>query len=160
MRKPTTLLCKSQKEFIELSEVTKYVLGAGKNKSIIKDGNKKYEVDVSAFEIINDNCKNFGSTLEGRVVAAYEKTKISYKTPIILSEMLRLVVFPTTNCKSDDCMWFFLRSIENYEKTENGNTRVYFKDRTCEEFNVTYFTFNGQFMKALQVFINFFDKAV
>ena len=109
-------------EIEEITTNTNYIIEICKNTSIICSGNMKYKINKSAKNIIDENCKNFGSTLKGRIDSAKSKTNFKYKTPIILSEQLKLVLFPIGNYENAQNAWFSLKTIANYRSIKNGKT--------------------------------------
>ena len=68
--------------------------------SIVYDYEGKHLIKLSTGKLIEDNCKNYGSSFKGRKDGTKALTGIRYKTPIIISELNRIIFFPTTSTLS------------------------------------------------------------
>ena len=145
-------------EIEEITTNTNYIIEIYKNTSIICSGNMKYKINKSAKNIIDENCKNFGSTLKGRIDSAKSKTNFKYKTPIILSEQLKLVLFPIGNYENAQNAWFSLKTIANYRSIKNGKTEVRFTNGLVEEFDFSYYRFKNQYIKAMSLYMKYYDR--
>ena len=87
---------------------------------------------------MDDSCKYFGSTYEGRKNGSKEILGAEYKVPIIVEDSNNLIVFPTTSPFSDDCVWISLKRVKNifilfclsffclYFKIDSFNTKILF----------------------------------
>lgn len=70
--------------------------------------NKVINFCKSPKDIINYNCKYYGSSLEGRLEATKEMINVNYKAPIIVSESKKIVMFPTSSVREKYCSWINL----------------------------------------------------
>ena len=75
---------------------------------------------------MEDSCKYFGSTYEGRKNSAREILGAEYKVPIIVEDSDNLVVFPTTSPCSSECVWISLKRVKKFEKIDACNTKIIF----------------------------------
>ena len=107
-----------------------------------------YVVNKTLIDIIEENCKYYGSSLKGRCEATEFLTGIKYKCPIILSEMKHLIFFPTTSFKSEDCVWFNYRNIESYYNKDNYHLVVWMKGNKKVEINISNNVMSNQILKA------------
>ena len=75
---------------------------------------------------MDDSCKYFGSTYEGRKNGSKEILGAEYKVPIIVEDSNNLIVFPTTSPFSEDCVWISLKRVKNIFKIDSFNTKILF----------------------------------
>lgn len=75
---------------------------------------------------MEESCKYFGSTYDGRKNSARDILGAEYKVPIIVEDSDNLIVFPTTSPQSDECIWISLRRVKKFEKIDGTNTRIIF----------------------------------
>lgn len=107
----------------------------------------EYIVNKSSYEIIDNSCKYFGSSYQGR----YEGTKnligMNYKLPIIIEESRNIIFFPTTSPRLDDCYWISLNKISNYT-IEDDKVYILFKNGTKIKVNISFFALENQILRA------------
>ena len=130
-------------------EITKstHIILANKNSTIVYDHSGKSIINMNILKLLDDNCKNYGSSLKGRREGSEALTGIKYKVPIILSEYNKIVLFPTSSTRNVDCNWISLNNIKSYHK--NGkNTVIVFNDDFRYEINVSYYVIENQIMKS------------
>lgn len=94
--------------------------------SLVYEDEDRYIIDQTPFKIMEESCKYFGSTYEGRKDSAREILGAEYKVPIIVEDSDNLVVFPTTSPHSSGCVWISLKRIKNFEKIDACNTKIIF----------------------------------
>ena len=94
--------------------------------SLVYEDEDRYIIDQTPFKIMEESCKYFGSTYEGRKDSAREILGAEYKVPIIVEDSDNLVVFPTTSPHSIECVWISLKRIKNFEKKDACNTKIIF----------------------------------
>jgi len=82
-----------------------------------------YVVNRRPYDIINDSCKSYGSSLQGRCEATDYMIGVKYKCPIVISEVKEIIMFPTTSAKKNSCMWINYNSIEKYS-TKNSKESI------------------------------------
>ena len=100
--------------------------------SIVYDYEGKHLIKLSTGKLIEDNCKNYGSSFKGRKDGTKALTGIRYKTPIIISELNRIIFFPTTSTRKNDCIWVSLNNIKKYYKKNNNTVVVFNNDLVIE----------------------------
>ena len=64
----------------EINKGTYMIVSDGKT-SKVYDEDGIYDVELSTVKLLDDNCKNYGSTLKGRKEGTEALTGIKYKTP-------------------------------------------------------------------------------
>lgn len=109
----------------EISKGTLAVLPNDNGSLVLEDGDR-YLVEQTPFSIMEDSCKYFGSTYEGRKNGAKEILGAEYKVPIVVEDSNNLIVFPTTSPLSSDCAWIALKRVKKIERIDVNNTRIIF----------------------------------
>ena len=100
----------------EISNGTLAIVPGEEEKSIIYEDDEKFIVDEVPFKIMEDSCKYFGSTYNGRKESARDILGAEYKVPIIVEDSDNLIVFPTTSPAAADCVWISLKRVKKIEK--------------------------------------------
>ena len=75
---------------------------------------------------MEESCKYFGSTYNGRKDSARSILGAEYKVPIIVEDTNNIVVFPTTSPSAQDCAWISLSRVKSFERVDNTNTKIIF----------------------------------
>ena len=110
----------------EFSNGTLAIVPNEKENSLVYEDDDRYIIEQTPFKIMEESCKYFGSTYEGRKDSAKEILGAEYKVPIIVEDSENLVVFPTTSPYSEECIWISLKRVKKFEKIDSCNTRIIF----------------------------------
>ena len=110
----------------EVNNGTLAVLPNDEDTSLVYEDDNRYIIQEKAYKIMDDSCKYFGSTYEGRKNGSKEILGAEYKVPIIVEDSNNLIVFPTTSPFSDDCVWISLKRVKNIFKIDSFNTKILF----------------------------------
>ena len=110
----------------EVNKGTLAVLPNDEDSSLVYEDDNRYIIHEKAYKIMDDSCKYFGSTYEGRKNGSKEILGAEYKVPIIVEDSNNLIVFPTTSPFSDDCIWVSLKRVKNIYKIDSFNTKILF----------------------------------
>lgn len=110
----------------EISKGTLAIVPNEKESSLVYEDDDRYIIDDVPFKIMEESCKYFGSTYEGRKDSAKEILGAEYKVPIVVEDTDNLVVFPTTSPYSDECVWISLKRLKKFEKIDACNTKIIF----------------------------------
>ena len=132
----------------EISKGTLAILPNEKNSSVVYEDDERYIIKSTPFEIMEDSCKYFGSTYEGRKEGAKEMLGAEYKVPIVVEDSNNLIVFPTTSPLSEDCVWISLKRVEKIEKIDANNTKIIFDNKTEIIVDSSYRTIENQLSRA------------
>ena len=108
----------------EVNNGTLAVLPNDEDSSLVYEDDNRYIIQEKAYKIMDDSCKYFGSTYEGRKNGSKEILGAEYKVPIIVEDSNNLIVFPTTSPFSDDCVWISLKRVKNIFKIDSFNTKI------------------------------------
>ena len=132
----------------EISKGTLAILPNEKNSSVVYEDDERYIITQTPYEIMEESCKYFGSTYEGRKDGAKEMLGAEYKVPIVIEDSSNLIVFPTTSPLSEDCVWISLKRVEKIEKIDSNNTRIIFDNKTEIIVDSSYRTIENQLSRA------------
>lgn len=110
----------------EVSNGTLAIVPNEEFNSVVYEDDDRYIVEQTPFKIMEESCKYFGSTYEGRKDSAKEILGAEYKVPILVEDSNNLVVFPTTSPQSNDCVWISLKRVKTFEKIDACNTKIVF----------------------------------
>jgi len=132
----------------EISKGTLAILPNEKNSSVVYEDDDRYIIKQTPFQIMEESCKYFGSTYEGRKDGAREMLGAEYKVPIVIEDSSNLIVFPTTSPLSEDCVWISLKRVEKIEKIDSNNTRIIFDNKTEIIVDSSYRTIENQLSRA------------
>lgn len=110
----------------EISKGTLAIVPNEKESSLVYEDEERYIIEDTPFKIMEESCKYFGSTYEGRKDSAREILGAEYKVPILVEDSDNLVIFPTTSPFSDECVWISLKRVKKFEKIDACNTKIVF----------------------------------
>ena len=128
-----------------------YALIPVDNKTKIIEKNKINYINKTLLEILDENCKLNGSTLEGRKKGSAYLLGSYYKTPIILDEINNIILIPTHSIRNKECIWLNLNVIINYEKKYNKYLKIEFLNNQIIHLKISYNTFDKQILKATKL---------
>lgn len=132
----------------EISRGTLAIVPNDKENSVVYEDEERYIIDDTPFKIMEDSCKYFGSTYEGRKESARDILGAEYKVPIVVEDTDNLVVFPTTSPYSDECVWISLKRLKKFEKVDSCNTKIIFDNNKEIIVPCSYRTIENQISRA------------
>ena len=132
----------------EISRGTLAIVPNEGDSSIVYEDETNYIISERPFKIMEDSCKYFGSTYEGRKMGAKEILGAEYKVPIVIEDSDNLIVFPTTSPSSDDCVWISLKRVKKLEKMEFNSTKIVFDNDREIIVNCSYRSIENQLSRA------------
>lgn len=132
-----------------INKNTLAVLPFGENKSIVYEKDDCFLVNTKPNKIMDDSCRYYGSSMEGRLKGTDNLIGISYKAPIIIEENSPLVFFPTSSPRLKGCAWVCLNNISKYYYDTIGKKSVVkFLNDESISFSMSYNVLNNQVLKA------------
>ena len=134
----------------EISKSTLAIIPIGCEKCRIVEEDNNYIINRGSTKIVDDSCKFFGSSLQGRHDGTKNLLGINYKAPIIVEESSEIIFFPTNSPRISDCTWISLNNLEDYRKN-NGKTRVIFKNGVEIDVDVSYNTIDNQVLRSTRL---------
>ena len=118
-----------------------------KSKVIDKDGD--YIINKYPNKVMDDSCKYYGSSINGRQKGTMSLTGISYKAPIIVQEEGNIIFFPTSSPRLKNCVWVSLNNIESYYYDfEKKSCVIIFDNNSKLEIDMSYTVLNNQILKS------------
>lgn len=110
----------------EVNNGTLAIVPNEENNCVIYEDDERYLINENSFKVMEDSCKYFGSTYNGRKESARDILGAEYKVPIIVEDTSNLILFPTTSPQSSDCIWISLKRINRFVKIDSYNTKIIF----------------------------------
>jgi competence protein ComK len=132
----------------EINKGTLAIVPTEKNSSVVYEDDEKYVVESNPFHIMEESCKYFGSTYEGRKNGAKNILGAEYKVPIVVEDSNNLIIFPTTSPQSDDCVWISLKRVKKIERVDHYNTKIIFDNNRELVVDCSYRTIENQLSRA------------
>ena len=134
----------------EINSFTIVLIPIGDNKTKVIEENNIFIVNKSPINIIERSCRYFGSSYLGRHIGTKNLIGISHKSPIIIEESKNIIYFPTTSPRLKECIWISLRHIKDY-KNNNGKSLILFENGQTLEINMSYGSFDNQYLRATKL---------
>lgn len=110
----------------EISKGTLAIVPNEKESSLVYEDDERYIIEQTPFKIMEESCKYFGSTYNGRKDSAKDILGAEYKFPIIVEDTDNIIAFPTTSPSSEDCAWIVLGRVKNFIKIDSNTTKIIF----------------------------------
>lgn len=110
----------------EINSSTLAIIAVSETLSRIIENEREFYVSMSSLEIVENSCKYYGSTYEGRCEATRFMLGCSYKLPIIVEESKPIILFPISSPKFTKCSWFSITNVDKVVKHELG-AKILFK---------------------------------
>ncbi len=130
----------------EINDETLAVMSFDEDKSRIIESDDDYVVNEIPYSIMENSCKYFGSSFEGRVLGSKDILGSIYKTPIIVEESKDLIFFSTEALSSPNVAWISYKRIKNVEKY-GRRTKVIFDNDESVVVNCPYFSIKNQIFR-------------
>ncbi len=134
----------------EINSETFAVLAINNNLSKVIENNDEFLVNKAAKKIIDNSCKFFGSSYDGRFEGTKNLIGVSYKSPIIIEESKNIIFFPTSSPRVSDCSWISLNNIINY-KNSSGKTNLVFNNGYNLYLDISYSIIENQILRATRL---------
>ena len=130
-----------------INRATCSILPIDKEVSQVYELNDTYIINKSVKDIIDESCKYYGCTYQGRLEGTKKILGMNYKLPIIIEEFNDLIFFPTSSPRFNQCIWLSLNNINTYEKDEKG-TKIVFKSNFELVLDLSYYSVENQIFRA------------
>lgn len=134
----------------EINDETLAVLSFDKNKSRIIEDSDDYIVDEVPYSIMDNSCRYFGSSFEGRVMGSKDILGSVYKTPIVVEESKNLIFFPTEALSSPSISWISYNRIKAVEKYGRKSKIVFDNDESIV-IDCPYFSVKNQIFRCTMI---------
>lgn len=133
-----------------INEKTFYLMEKYQNIEIIEE-KQVIKLKKSILSLIDENCKYYGSSYQGRKSATKYLIGITSKRPIFLSEKKNILLFPIYSERSQEKkIWFVYNNILKYRKVKKY-VEVTFKNGETYLFLISFNVFKNQFLKTSEL---------
>lgn len=137
-------------EKYEINKETLAIIPIEEEISKVIEEEKEFIINASVMKIIDDSCKFFGSSYDGRFEGTKTIMGISHKSPIIIEETRKIIFFPTTSPRINTCSWISLNNIKEYYKS-NSNTVIVFSCGKKIKLQLSYPIVDNQVLRATRL---------
>ncbi len=135
----------------EISEGTLAIVPENEDTSKVLEDNKEYVIDKNPFQIMDESCKYFGSSYNGRKEGSKSILGVDYKVPIIVEDSSNLVFFPTISPRDPQCAWIAAKQVKYYEELETGDLKIIFENDKEMVLPISYRSFQNQLLRATRL---------
>ena len=130
----------------EINDETLAIMSFDDDKTRVIEVDDDYVVNDVPYSIMENSCRYFGSSFEGRVLGSKSMLGSIYKTPIIVEETRDLIFFPTEAINSSSVSWISYKKIRNVEKY-GKRTKINFINGESIVVNCPYFSIKNQIFR-------------
>lgn len=142
-----------KKEY-EISPLTMAILSIeredGGISTHVLEESQEYIVPKTPTKLIDEACRFFGSTLEGRLEGTRDISKITHKPPIAIDPSCGLYFFPTASPSSKDCSWIAHSHVAYIDPFDEDKTEIVFKGGKRLILDVSYGSMINQLNRTAQ----------
>lgn len=101
----------------------------------------------SVKDIMNESCKYYGCSYNGRYEGSKMILNMNYKLPIVVDEISNLIFFPTSSPRFNECIWISLSNILSYSK-KSGCSKICFSSGYVFDLKISYYCLETQIFRA------------
>ena len=130
----------------EINDETLAVMSFDEHKTRIIEEGEDYVVNDVPYSIMENSCRYFGSSLEGRLLGSKDMLGSIYKAPIIVEETRNMIFFPTEALNSSSVSWISYKKIRNVEKY-GRKTKIVFNNGETVVVDCPYFSIKNQIFR-------------
>lgn len=134
----------------EINNSTLAIVPINAMTSEVVEEDRSFLINKPTTKIIDDSCKYFGSSYDGRHEGTKNLIGVNYKSPIIIEESQEIIFFPTKSPRFDNCFWISLKNIENYTKNQQ-NSIILFKNGKQITVDISYASLENQILRATRL---------
>ena len=135
----------------EINKNTLAIIAITNGISKVYEKDKTLYVYSPTIKIIDDSCKFFGSSYEGRFCGTKALTGITYKSPIIIEESRNIIFFPTNSTRSKQTSWIALNKIKKIYKNKSDKSYIIFNNDKKLNLNISLYSLENQYCRAIML---------
>ncbi len=135
------------KEIYEINKHTNALIHFSKKQTKVYEEDKEFIINQTPTEIIDYNCKFFGSSFQGRAQGTKAMVGYNYKAPIIIEETSKIIFFPTKSPRLKECSWISLNNIKKHEK-DKKDSKIIFVGEIEVNIPITYGSLDNQILRS------------
>jgi len=133
-----------------INKKTLAIIPINRKQSKIYESENAFVINQNSNKIIEENCKYFGSSYEGRKRGTMELIGVTHKAPIVIGEDEELIFFPTCSPRLNDCSWISLNNIES-NKAYADESLIKFNNNFILQVNVSNKTIDNQILRSTRL---------
>lgn len=122
-----------------------------KNSILVVEKNRKMTLKGNSFRFLKKCCYCYGHSYNIQRQFIIDHFNYYIKTPIILSEYNKIILFPTASPESNDCIWIAYNNIDRYVEVDKKYTEIYFKGGKILKIKASYTTIDNQITKCIKI---------
>ena len=126
------------------------IIPQGRKTKVLERNKIKY-MNETPVELLEENCRMSGSTLEGRQKGSAYLIGTTYKPPVIIDELSNLIFIPTHSIRNKDCIWINLNAILTYEELPKNKVEIIFINNKTMILDLSYNKFDKQLLRATKL---------
>jgi len=130
----------------EINDDTLAIIPIDEFSSKVYENSDEYVVDDTPYNIMENSCKYFGSSLDGRIHGSKSVLGSVYKIPVIVEESQKLIFFPTEALDSPSVSWISYKNIKNVEK-KGSKSLIRFNNDNSIIIDCPYFSMKNQIFR-------------
>ncbi len=131
----------------EINNDTLAILPINDYKSKVIESDTEYEVNMTPMQIIENSCKYFGSSYQGRFFGTKSMIGVTHKSPIIIEETKEIIFFPTNSPRLYECTWISLNNVNKHIKNE-AKSVIEFNSGYLLNLDISYGSLDNQILRA------------
>ena len=135
----------------EINEGTLAILPIDSEKSKVFEDQKEYIIDENPYQILDESCKYFGSSYQGRKEGAKSILGDGYKIPIVVEDGRNIIFFPTISPFDKECIWLSSKNIQGIEEIDDVTSRIIFNNSRKIEIPISYRSLENQLFRATRL---------
>ena len=137
-------------ENYEINNGTLAIVPTDDGKTKIYETDDEFIVDKKVYQVMEESCEYFGSSLIGRQTGSKNILGSSYKVPVVIDESRDIILFPTSSPLLDSCYWIGLKDIKEIIKKDR-KTIIVFDNNKEIEVDIPYLSIQNQIMRATRL---------
>jgi len=137
-------------ENYEINNGTLAIVPTDDGKTKIYETDDEFIVDKKVYQVMEESCEYFGSSLIGRQTGSKNILGSSYKVPVVIDESRDIIFFPTSSPLLDSCYWIGLKDIKEIIKKDR-KTIIVFDNNKEIEVDIPYLSIQNQIMRATRL---------
>lgn len=127
----------------EINEDTMAIMPVSYYETLVKEKDREFLVEKNAYEIMEESCEYYGSTINGRIKAAKKILDCPYKTPLLIEESENIIFFPTKSSKDEKCHWINNNYVSRIIKN-NNKSKILFTNGEEVELDISKLSLDNQ----------------
>lgn len=135
----------------EINEGTLAIVPMDAKTSKVLEDEVEYVIEEAPYQIMEESCRYFGSSYNGRKEGARSILGGGYKMPILVEDGRNIVFFPTVSPDDKDCVWLASRKIKDIEYVDELSSRIIFHNNQEIEVPVSYRSLENQLLRATRL---------